>query len=87
MDLSGGNDDNWNTSAPLGTWEGVTTDPGGRVTGLSLTYNRLRGPIPPELGNLARLMYLDLRDNRLTGPIPAELGNLSELISPGSLRQ
>ena len=69
-----------NTSAPLGTWEGVTTDPGGRVTGLSLTYNRLRGPIPPELGNLARLMYLDLRDNRLTGPIPAELGNLSELI-------
>ena len=35
--------------------------------------------IPPELGNLARLEYLDLRNTGLTGPLPPELGNLARL--------
>ncbi len=39
----------------------------------------LRGPIPPELGNLTRLEQLDLYYNDLTGPIPPELGNLTNL--------
>ena len=43
---------NWKTSAPLGEWYGVTTDPAGRVTGLHLDDNGLTGPIPRELGNL-----------------------------------
>ncbi len=35
--------------------------------------------VPPELGNLARLWWLDLQQNELNGPIPPELGNLAEL--------
>ncbi|MYA43961.1 MAG: hypothetical protein F4Z31_19710 [Gemmatimonadetes bacterium] len=35
--------------------------------------------VPPELGSLAGLNYLELLGNRLTGPIPSELGNLSNL--------
>ena len=41
--------------------------------------NRLSGPIPPELGNLASLETLDLAWNQLTDPIPAELGQLTSL--------
>ena len=72
--------DNWLTDAPLGDWYGVTTDAGGRVTVLYLYDNGLSGPIPPELGNLADLVYLSLGSNELSGPVPAELGNLSNLV-------
>ena len=70
---------NWKTSAPLGEWYGVTTDPAGRVTGLHLDDNGLTGPIPRELGNLVNLKLLFLAGNALTGPIPGELGSLVNL--------
>ena len=70
---------NWKTSAPLGEWHGVTTDPAGRVTGLDLNENGLTGLIPPALGDLASLGLLDLGRNELTGPVPAWLGNLVNL--------
>ena len=41
--------------------------------------NQLTGPMPPEIGNLAGLEYLNLSGNRLSGAIPAELGGLGEL--------
>ena len=72
---------NWLTDAPLGDWHGVETDGRGRVTVLSLRYNALAGPIPPELENLAGLRDLWLDFNALTGPIPPELGNLAGLES------
>ena len=73
------NSANWLSDAPLGEWEGVTTDSDGRVTGVALAENRLSGEIPSELGNLANLTYLGLWDNQLSGEIPPELGNLVNL--------
>ncbi len=70
---------NWRTSAPLGEWYGVTTNAEGRVTHLDLFGNRLRGPIPAELGGLEHLEELNLGRNGLRGPIPAELGGLERL--------
>ena len=46
---------------------------------ISMWECQLTGTIPPELGNLEKLEYLEICENpELTGPIPASLGNLSE---------
>jgi len=76
--------DNWVTDAPLDTWFGVATDSIGNVTELRLPGNRLNGRIPPELGMLESLKFLDFgmyyaNSNSLTGSIPPELGNLENL--------
>ena len=70
---------NWNTSAPLDQWYGVTADANDRVTNLDLTNNQLRGPIPPSLGSLLNLQELRLNGNQLSGPVPSSLGNLANL--------
>ena len=83
---------NWLTDAPLGEWYGVDTDADGRVIRLNLAgrwdneqavyiLHGLTGPIPPELGNLAKLGTLLLGANNLTGSIPPELGGLANLAS------
>lgn len=36
----------------------------------ALNFNNLNGEIPPSLGQLSKLYWLDLSDNRLTGQIP-----------------
>ena len=73
----------WATEAPLNEWFGVTTDRDGRVVGYKSNYgiacNSISGSIPPVLGNLEKLEFLDLGCNRLTGTIPPELGNLKRL--------
>ncbi len=61
---------NWGSSTePLDDWYGVTAS-GGRVTGLDLSSNNLRGNLPAELGGLTELTTLDLGDNRLRGMLP-----------------
>ena len=70
---------NWLTLAPLEVWHGVRTDADGRVTSLDLQKNGLEGPIPPELGALARARLVDLGGNELSGPIPSELGGLASV--------
>ena len=73
------NNNNWGSSAPLGAWYGVATDPEGRIRLLELNSNNLVGEIPPDLGNLTHLLRLRLNHNQLTGSIPPELGRLSNL--------
>jgi hypothetical protein len=73
-------DDNWLTGRPLDSWHGVSVDADGRVTDLDLTFNGLRGHLPPELGDLDRLHTLTLSRNELDGAIPPELGRLPILL-------
>ena len=73
------NGHNWLTDAPLGEWYGVDADADGRVVGLNLSFNKLSGPIPAEIGNLTSLTGLNLSGNALSGPIPSELGDLTNL--------
>jgi len=82
--------ENWLSDSPLREWYGVDTDGSGRVVGIDLAgrwdneaeewiLHGLTGPIPSELGDLARLESLRVTRNQLSGPIPSELGNLSNL--------
>ena len=68
---------NWLTAAPVSTWHGVATNDLGRVTGLVLQDNNLRGTLPSRVGDLRSLSVLDLSNNPgLTGPLPASLVGL-----------
>ena len=71
--------ENWLNDAPLGEWQGVTTNDDGRVTVLDMFRNGLSGELPAELGSLSNLEVLALAFNDLSGEIPAELGSLSNL--------
>ncbi len=63
------------------TWKGIWCNAAGtRVEAIRLSSNNLAGTIPPLLGNLVYLKYLDLHSNRLEGIIPGQLGNLKRLI-------
>ncbi|PWA82410.1 leucine-rich repeat protein kinase family protein [Artemisia annua] len=65
---------NWVGSDPCGDkWDGITcTD--SRVTSMSLNSNGFTGNIPPSIGNLSKLYWLDLADNKLSGSIPVSDG-------------
>ena len=75
------NNSNWLSETTLDEWFGVRVDETGRVSGLGLAHNGLRGELPPELGNLTSLVLLILHNNHLTGELPSELGNLSNLFA------
>ena len=77
--------DNWlqgTTLAEAATWAGVGVSQGD-VTSLSFVSNQLRDSLPPSLGQLRGLQYLDLRANQLTGSLPTTLGQLTELRNLG----
>ena len=57
-----------------GTWYGIVCQ-GQQIVSLDLSYNGLRGTIPPEIGRLTNLTFLDLGLNRLYGNLPKEIGN------------
>jgi putative cell wall-binding protein len=68
----------WNTPTDPCGWHGVTCQWGGGIGDLRLYRNSLSGPVPPEIGGLINLTYLDLGENRLTS-IPGEIGDLVNL--------
>ena len=84
--------DNWRPDVPLGDWYGVDVNAAGRVVclgrcwvtderfdeGRRLESLGLRGPVPPELGQLEDLEFLALTVG-MVGPIPAALGGLVNL--------
>ena len=74
------NNDGWDSAEPLDTWFGVTLR-NGRVVGLDLADNNLRGTLPAKLATLTELASLDLSGNQLRGMIPPELRGLTALES------
>jgi len=70
---------NWLSQQTVSTWFGVTTAENGCVTRLDLESNSLTGELPPELGTLPGLLYLNLRNNNLTGQFPLEWENASNM--------
>ncbi|KAM7523647.1 hypothetical protein LguiA_013549 [Lonicera macranthoides] len=54
-------------------------DHNGSMIFLDLSYNKLEGTIPKELGSMYYLFILNLGHNDLTGPIPEELGSLKNV--------
>ncbi|WP_179320645.1 T9SS type A sorting domain-containing protein [Winogradskyella helgolandensis] len=72
--------ENWNTSATVSTWNGVTTA-GNKVVVLSRQSVGLTGQLPETLGDLTNLvgLYIGLGDYNLTGSIPESIGNLTQL--------
>lgn len=68
---------NWLTSAPVSTWDGVTQNAQDkRVTALDLSFNRLTGTIPAPLYSLDRLKRLNLTGNSLMDTVSSQISNL-----------
>ncbi|PHT67160.1 hypothetical protein T459_31585 [Capsicum annuum] len=56
----------------LASWQPSSDACSGCVNNLSCT-------IPPEMGNLTNLIYLDLNSNQISGTIPSQIGSLVKL--------
>lgn len=71
---------NWSVSYQVCSWVGITCGRRHhRVTALNLSDMSLGGTIPPHLGNLSFLVYLDISYNTFHGHLPNELGQLHRL--------
>ena len=70
------NSGGWLETPVLGDWHGVTADSLGRVAALDLTRNGLRGQLPSNLGDLARMTVLRIGGNDLTGRLPLAMARL-----------
>ena len=71
---------NWSKDIDLSEWDRIAiysdNDLKYRVGCLDLSYLRLEGKIPKEIGKLVNLQTLNLSGNQLTGEIPKEIGKL-----------
>ena len=69
---------NWNTATDPCDWDRVTCNDIG-VKALSLYDYQLSGDIPPEIGDLTNLQFINFSINSITGLIPPELSKLNNL--------
>ncbi|KAK2973045.1 hypothetical protein RJ640_020405 [Escallonia rubra] len=51
------------------------------MSGIDLSWNKLTGPVPYEIGYLSDIHALNLSHNHLTGPIPESFSNLKQIES------
>ncbi|XP_021288731.1 receptor kinase-like protein Xa21 [Herrania umbratica] len=71
---------NWSISTSVCNWIGVSCgSKHQRVTVLSLSNLSLTGTLPPHLGNLSFLSFLNIEENGFEGSLPVELANLHRL--------
>ncbi|PIN17276.1 Non-specific serine/threonine protein kinase [Handroanthus impetiginosus] len=71
---------NWTTKTSVCNWIGVTCGSHHRrVIALEISYMSLEGTIPPHIGNLSFLVYLNITGNHFHGDLPKELVHLSQL--------
>ena len=71
---------NWTTITSVCNWVGVSCAvKHRRVRALSLPNMNFTGTIPPHLGNLSFLDFLNLSLNHFEGHLPTELGQLNRL--------
>ncbi|CDP11033.1 unnamed protein product [Coffea canephora] len=71
---------NWSNSNSVCNWIGITCNTRHqRVAAINLSYMGIVGTIPPELGNLSFLVWLNVRNNSFHGHLPPELSRLHRL--------
>ncbi|EOY13283.1 Leucine-rich repeat protein kinase family protein, putative [Theobroma cacao] len=71
---------NWSTATSICNWVGVTCGSRHhRVTSLNLFGMNLFGTIPPDMGNLSFVAFLDIGNNSFHGSLPIALANLRRL--------
>ncbi|XP_027152028.1 probable LRR receptor-like serine/threonine-protein kinase At3g47570 [Coffea eugenioides] len=71
---------NWSNSNSVCNWIGITCNARHqRVAAINLSYMGIVGTIPPELGNLSFLVWLNVRNNSFHGHLPPELSRLHRL--------
>ncbi|KAL5854024.1 hypothetical protein ACOSQ4_003826 [Xanthoceras sorbifolium] len=72
---------NWSTSSSVCNWIGVTCGVRHcRVTRLDISSFGLVGTIPPQLGNLSFLAFLNISNNSFYGSLPDEFAHLRRLL-------
>ena len=68
----------WDLSLSVSTWFGVEIN-NGKVIGLALSDNNLKGEIPDAFSNLVNLKIIDFSKNKIAGELPYNIGNLIHL--------
>ncbi|EOY13285.1 Leucine-rich repeat protein kinase family protein, putative [Theobroma cacao] len=71
---------NWSTATCICNWVGVTCGSRHhRVIALDLFGMNVSGTIPPDMGNLSFIAFLNIGNNSFYGSMPIELANLRRL--------
>jgi hypothetical protein len=68
----------WNLASSVSTWHGVEIS-NGKVIGLNLADNNLKGQLPSSIGNLQYLETLSLFNNQIEGTLPDSVYEISTL--------